>query len=555
MIIPFLFTMGLCSLTHAASGCNAPSMEAIVLEEDVEISQLPNGIKIYLQESKHHSNSSAFRVVMRSACEEIVYSYDGNADVFNAIEPFFDDCCNKLVIGVEKENRSIAFPVSSPQQLAIIGVGDFSSNEILPLIERHFGNIAFTLSTSENFKPIYLDSDPSLVKISMQVSFAPMTKSIRTYGDIKEIWKFLVLQELYQQRLEACARSLDQSWIHAYPRFFYPMNGYLFVSEEKFENLLSLSLWQTHAIRTGGFSEEELFVAKRKLLKQLQYLASYATFPDPSFLASYYADMVLLGGYCFNIPVFFETSMQALEEIKSEDLSSHLSTFFAEERRTVRIVYPELRLADRMTAEQIEQMSAQVAALSCFSNVKEQQEEPDWMRKRKEDRYDDHLPTLLIANDLNEAQFHLAENVPFVHSAGHLGPIDPFYQLPLNDKEKRLIRTIFTTMAEKNIIQLALEKRTMEKKGKKVNHVHPLRFIGYIFSNPELKSCMRKIVKSSFKWDAFVDGFSRRMKEEYSNNNLYKHIPGFCQEVGANPDNISRFIDKKDWEGLVKSLL
>ena len=66
---------------------------------------------------------------------------------------------------------------------------------------------------------------------------------------------------------------------------------------------------------------------------------------------------------------------------------------------------------------------------------------------------------------------------------------------------------------------------------------------------------MRKIHKSSFKWDAFVDGFSKRMKEEHSYNNLYRHIPGFCKEVGANPDDVAKFIDKRDWEGLVRALI
>jgi hypothetical protein len=91
----------------------------------------------------------------------------------------------------------------------------------------------------------------------------------------------------------------------------------------------------------------------------------------------------------------------------------------------------------------------------------------------------------------------------------------------------------------------------VEKKGKKIEHVHPMRFIGYILSHSELRSCLRTIKKSSFKWDAFVAGFSRRMKEEMANNNVYVHIPGLCQQINGNQEVITRLIHKKDWEGLI----
>ena len=110
-------------------------------------------------------------------------------------------------------------------------------------------------------------------------------------------------------------------------------------------------------------------------------------------------------------------------------------------------------------------------------------------------------------------------------------------------------------MADKNLIQLVFEKNAIEKKGKKINHVHPLRFMGYILSNPELKSDVRAIKKSSFKWDAFVDGFAKRMKEELSHENVYQHIPGFAMEIGTTAKHVEEYVRKKDFEGLIRSLL
>jgi len=132
---------------------------------------------------------------------------------------------------------------------------------------------------------------------------------------------------------------------------------------------------------------------------------------------------------------------------------------------------------------------------------------------------------------------------------------EPFLQLPLTDKEKRFIKIIISTMAAKNIIQLAFEKHSLESKGDKIHHVHPMRFIGYILSNPDLRNDLKTIKKSSFKWDAFIDGFSKRMKEEFQGDNIYQYVPGFASQVGASQEEINHYIAKKDWEGLVKHLL
>ena len=79
--------------------------------------------------------------------------------------------------------------------------------------------------------------------------------------------------------------------------------------------------------------------------------------------------------------------------------------------------------------------------------------------------------------------------------------------------------------------------------------------MGYILSSPELKSDVRTIKKSSFKWDAFIDGFAKRMKEELANGNVYQHIPGFALEIGTTSKHVEEYVHKKDFEGLVRSLL
>lgn len=133
---------------------------------------------------------------------------------------------------------------------------------------------------------------------------------------------------------------------------------------------------------------------------------------------------------------------------------------------------------------------------------------------------------------------------------------DSFYQLPLLEEDKKNIRIIIKTMAEKGLVKLLLEQRYLEKKGDQVNYIHPLRFIGYIFSDEKLKNCMRQIKTSRFKWNEFIKGFSRRMDEEYSVDNLTRFIPEFVEQVHPqHPERIESFIRKKSWEEFVADLL
>lgn len=388
---------------------------------------------------------------------------------------------------------------NSSIELAVIAVGKFPTDAMQTVIAKHFGDLPFS---SEIAPPIQISSDPNAVKVAIHIAYPHPI-----YGDdLKQAWQEMCLQEIVQQRLERASKALKEEWVHPRSRFFYPVSGYALASPEASENLLSYLLWQVQTIRSSGFTEEEFSSAKQSLLFQLSSLSSQT--PDQPFLASYYADQFLLGETRPVDAGFFETSSQIVINLRPEEVHSSIPTLLAD--GNIQVIYPQG--ADPLTEAEVKAMiPAHLAAAPVKTD----------------------LPILLTAS----------------------GGTEPFYQLPLNEKEKRHIWTIITTMSEKNIFQLAFEKGSMEKRGNKINHVHPMRFLGYIFSEPELKSCVKNIKKSSFKWDAFVDGFARRMREEYSNNNVMQYVPGFAQQVGSNPDKVKQYIQNKDWEGLVKSLL
>ncbi len=130
-----------------------------------------------------------------------------------------------------------------------------------------------------------------------------------------------------------------------------------------------------------------------------------------------------------------------------------------------------------------------------------------------------------------------------------------FYCLPLHQWEKKVIEKIISSMAEKSLAQLLIDKKEMEKKGDQIHHVHPLRFLGFAFSQTYLKTCMKQFRTNSFKWNNFIDGLSQKMKEEAACDNLLKHLEGFCEFLQVDYSSVLDYAQKGHYEGMVDYLL
>lgn len=131
-----------------------------------------------------------------------------------------------------------------------------------------------------------------------------------------------------------------------------------------------------------------------------------------------------------------------------------------------------------------------------------------------------------------------------------------FYdRIPVTGEEKQKIGTILTTMAENSVFQLLFERKFLERLGQEVHHVHPIRFLGTIFSDPRLVHCMYVIRMSGFKWGGFMDGISERLRGEIKAGNVNIYIPGFAQQLNLRAEDIQAYINQRDIEGLVLFLM
>ncbi len=219
---------------------------------------------------------------------------------------------------------------------------------------------------------------------------------------------------------------------------------------------------------------------------------------------------------------FFQESQQVLSEITPADIKKHAQDVINEQNFIFNITCSPQQPIEKeevlMTMEQMKNVSA-LNSLSSYT-------------KSKGNKAKSSLPIPVEGN-----------------------PTDLFLKLPLKDSEKKIIASIVETLADNNVFQLALKETEMNQRGDKINHVHPLRFLGVAFSDPKLKSCMQEIKKNYFKWNGFIGGLSKRIDEEYNRDNLLRYVPGFSSYVNVDPEQVKRYISNRDWDGLVRFLM
>ncbi|MFA6118729.1 MAG: hypothetical protein WCT85_06220 [Parachlamydiales bacterium] len=132
----------------------------------------------------------------------------------------------------------------------------------------------------------------------------------------------------------------------------------------------------------------------------------------------------------------------------------------------------------------------------------------------------------------------------------------PYAELPRTAEDERKITDIVTSLGTYGKVTLLMyhEKRLM-KYGDEIRYLHPLKFIGYIFSHSDLKAFMGVAFDDYFKRTSFVKDFAITMDTYDLKNQLKMYLEDFSKEVNVPSDKISPFLKNKDWEGLLKFLI
>jgi len=129
------------------------------------------------------------------------------------------------------------------------------------------------------------------------------------------------------------------------------------------------------------------------------------------------------------------------------------------------------------------------------------------------------------------------------------------------EDEDKIDDLIYTMGSNGKIVLLFQHEKRLRIIGDELRPVHPLKFIGYIFSKhkpedkPDLQTQMGNVFDDYFKRSNFVKDYAQTMDIFDLKNALVKYINDFSKEVDVSPDKIMPFINDKDWEGLLKFLI
>jgi hypothetical protein len=143
----------------------------------------------------------------------------------------------------------------------------------------------------------------------------------------------------------------------------------------------------------------------------------------------------------------------------------------------------------------------------------------------------------------------------------HIGPkteeAKPFFDLPIREKDRRVIRELIEGIAETPLLQLALpsEQNRLKRLGDKARAVHPMRFIGFILVDVQMRKQLKEISESSFKWPRFIEGFEEQMKEEAKKVDMLLYAPGFAELLGVELEVVRNLLLKKDYASMVEFFL
>lgn len=130
------------------------------------------------------------------------------------------------------------------------------------------------------------------------------------------------------------------------------------------------------------------------------------------------------------------------------------------------------------------------------------------------------------------------------------------YYAPITSEEKKDISFILKTLANSSLAKIGKNKSALKKAGDRIDHLHPFKFLETVFTDEELKVCIRNIEGKSWVWSEFRDGIVSSLGKESDAGNLKpEYIQNMASLIKIDVNAITPTIDNKDWSKLLTDLI
>lgn len=130
------------------------------------------------------------------------------------------------------------------------------------------------------------------------------------------------------------------------------------------------------------------------------------------------------------------------------------------------------------------------------------------------------------------------------------------YSAGVSAEQQEDIRFILKTLANSSILKIGASETNLKKAGDRIDYVHPLRFLEFVFTDEELKVCMHNLQGRNWVWKEFVSGIIGSFNEEHSKGNIKPdQIANFIKTLNISPSVVNPSIQNQRWTELIETLI
>lgn len=158
-------------------------------------------------------------------------------------------------------------------------------------------------------------------------------------------------------------------------------------------------------------------------------------------------------------------------------------------------------------------------------------------------------------------RMHIAANNAIMVKAVSKGHQGRNYNTPPTAQDKIDIAYIINTMANTNLLKIGSMESSLQKAGGRIDRVHPLQFLTYVFTEEELKVSMRNLQGRSFVWKGFLRGKDGKsgivdtLQYEDGLGNVAPHAKHFANAIGIDVNLILPLMQNGKWEKFIDKLI
>jgi len=129
------------------------------------------------------------------------------------------------------------------------------------------------------------------------------------------------------------------------------------------------------------------------------------------------------------------------------------------------------------------------------------------------------------------------------------------YFAPVTPQDRADISEIVKTLANSSLVRIKGSESSLKRAGDRIDPIHPLQFLTVVFTDEELKVCMRNLQGRSWVWKRFLDGITETLAAENAVNNVMPYAQDFANHINLNIHVFLPVLQSGKWEKFINTLI